>query len=411
MATVLAFTSPALGHLFPMTPLLLELHARGHRVHLRTLGSQVGAMRALGLEASALDPRALEIVHPDWEAKDPVGALKLAVRTFTQRADVDAPDFQSALDEVAPDLVIVDITAWGALAVAERWGGPWVTHSPFTPPITSKGTPPFGPGLRPIPGPIGRLRDALVRPLVMGAAERTLRPGINAVRERIGVPPVHGADDFFRRCDLMLVTTSEPFEYAHPDWAPQVQMIGANAWEPPQALPAWLDEITDPIVLVTTSSEFQDDGLLVRTALEALRDEPVHVVATMPAGVDATIKVPANATLVEFVPHGPVLDRAVVAVTHGGMGATQKALARGIPVCVVPFGRDQLEVARRAEVSGSGTRLPAKKLNAERLRAKVKEAMTLTSGAQRVKAGYAVAGGAPAGADAVEGLLKKGAPA
>jgi UDP:flavonoid glycosyltransferase YjiC (YdhE family) len=49
-----------------------------------------------------------------------------------------------------------------------------------------------------------------------------------------------------------------------------------------------------------------------------------------------------------------VLDRAACAVTHGGMGATQKALAHGVPVCVVPFGRDQLEVARRVRTAGAG---------------------------------------------------------
>jgi hypothetical protein len=36
------------------------------------------------------------------------------------------------------------------------------------------------------------------------------------------------------------------------------------------------------------------------------------------------------------------------------MGATQKALAHGVPVCAVPFGRDQLEVARRVEVAAAG---------------------------------------------------------
>jgi UDP:flavonoid glycosyltransferase YjiC (YdhE family) len=57
----------------------------------------------------------------------------------------------------------------------------------------------------------------------------------------------------------------------------------------------------------------------------------------------------------------------VGAVTHGGMGATQKALAPGVPVCVVPFGRDQPEVARRVEVAGAATRLPANSLTTERL--------------------------------------------
>ena len=90
------------------------------------------------------------------------------------------------------------------------------------------------------------------------------------------------------------------------------------------------------------------------------------------------------------------------AVTHGGMGATQKALARGVPVCVVPFGRDQFEVARRAEVARCGTRLPAKKLSQQRLRAKVREAMTMTDGAKRVAAGFAATGGVARGADLFE---------
>ena len=121
--------------------------------------------------------------------------------------------------------------------------------------------------------------------------------------------------------------------------------------------------IDRPIVLVTTSSEKQADTSLVVTALAALADEPVHVVATMPAGQPDDVVAPPNATVRRFVPHGAVLDRAVCAVTHGGMGATQKALARGVPVCVVPFGRDQLEVARRVEVARCGTRLPARRLS------------------------------------------------
>jgi hypothetical protein len=92
------------------------------------------------------------------------------------------------------------------------------------------------------------------------------------------------------------------------------------------------------------------------------------------------------------------------------MGATQKALARGIPVCVVPFGRDQLEVARRVQVAGAGTRLPASRLRPDRLRTKVREAMTRTEGARRVATGFAAAGGATTAADAVENRLLSARP-
>jgi len=411
MAKILAYTSPALGHLFPMTPLLLELRSRGHDVHVRTLGSQVDQARSLGLAASAIDERIADVIHPDWEASNPKQALKVAVRTFGERAAYDGPDLRAAIASVRPDLLVVDINSWGALNAAEASGLPWVNFSPFTPPLDSRGTPPFGPGLKPLPGIRGRLRDGVVRPLVLGAAERVMRPTMDRLRADVGLPPVRTADEFFRKAPLLLITTAEPFEYHHPDWGDDVVLIGASAWEPPHEPPAWLSEIEGPLVLVTTSSEFQDDGVLVRTTLEALADEPVTVVATMPAGVDRELVVPANARVEQFVPHGPLLDRAAVAITHGGMGATQKALSRGVPVCVVPFGRDQMEVAMRVQVSGSGTRLPVKQLTPKRLRARVQEAMQCTEGARRVAQGYAASGGVSAGADAIERrLLRLPAP-
>jgi UDP:flavonoid glycosyltransferase YjiC (YdhE family) len=87
------------------------------------------------------------------------------------------------------------------------------------------------------------------------------------------------------------------------------------------------------------------------------------------------------------------------------MGTTQKALARGVPVCAVPHGRDQYEVARRVEVSRSGTRLPAKKLTPTRLKSKVLQAMSMTAGAHRVAVGFQATGGAPHGADVIERRL------
>jgi MGT family glycosyltransferase len=183
-------------------------------------------------------------------------------------------------------------------------------------------------------------------------------------------------------------------------------MIGPCVLDPPASqTPDWLTAIDRPIVLVTTSSEKQADTALVEAAIAALADEPVHVVATMPAGRPAILPTASNVTVCEFVPHNLVLERAVCAVTHGGMGATQKALSFGVPVCVVPFGRDQLEVARRVEVAGCGTRLPAGNLSPGRLREKVRQAMTMSAGARRVAAGFRDTGGPRRGADLIEAQL------
>ena len=136
--------------------------------------------------------------------------------------------------------------------------------------------------------------------------------------------------------------------------------------------------------------------------MAALADEPVHVVATLPAGQPDGLTTPPNATCAGSSPTASCWTEQSVAVTHGGMGATQKALARGVPVCVVPYGRDQFEVARRVEVARCGTRLPAKKLSPTRLRTSVREAMTMTDGAQRVAEGFRATGGSARGADLFE---------
>ena len=92
MARVLAYTSPARGHLYPVVPILDELRARGHEIALRTLASQVEFMRSRGFDAAPIDP-AIERIEPDdYRARTPLGAQKRAVRMFCQRAERDAPD-------------------------------------------------------------------------------------------------------------------------------------------------------------------------------------------------------------------------------------------------------------------------------------------------------------------------------
>jgi MGT family glycosyltransferase len=407
MARILAYTSPARGHLFPVTPIALELRRRGHEVGVRTLASQVETMRGLGFEAEPIDPAIEAIEHDDYLARTPIGAIKRSLRTFCQRAVHEVPDLRRAIERRRPDALLVDVNSFGAQAAAEAWGGPWAVWCPYPLPLPSRDAPPFGPGLRPARGAPGRLRDAVLRPLVSAPSERILLAGVNEVRARLGLGPLPGAAAIITAPPLLLYLTAEPFEYPRSDWPETVRMVGPCDWDPPAEPPAWLEDEENPIVLVTTSSEFQDDGRLARCAFEALANDPLHVVVTAPSlDLDET-EVPANGRVLSFAPHSPLLARAACAITHGGMGATQKALSHGVPVCAVPFGRDQLEVARRVELAGAGTRLPAPRLDPRRLRAKVHEAIGRRDGARLVAQGYRAAGGAAAAADAFERLLRR----
>ena len=407
MARVLAYTSPARGHLYPLVPILDELASRGHDIAIRTLASQVALMQDRGFAAAPIATRVEALVHDDYEARTPQGSLRRGVAKFAARAEHEVADLRAAIAAAHPDVVLVDAMSWGASAAAAAWEGPWAQWFPYPLPVPSRDVPPFGPGLRPAAGPLGRLRDRALRPLVLSSMAKVFLPPVNAARDAVGELPLASITEMFTAAPLLLYMTAEPFEYPRSDWPASVRMVGPCCWDPPADPPSWLAGIDRPIVLVSTSSEFQDDGRLVTTALEALADEDMHVVATIPAADIPRTKVPANAHVEQFVPHAPILSRAACAVTHGGAGVTQKALAARVPVCVVPFGRDQLEVARRVEVAQAGTRLPARRLNPDRLRAKIREAMTKHAGADRVADGFAATGGPTAAAHAIEGLLSE----
>jgi len=86
------------------------------------------------------------------------------------------------------------------------------------------------------------------------------------------------------------------------------------------------------------------------------------------------------------------------------MGITQKALALGVPVCVVPWGRDQLEVAAHVVEAGAGTRVSRRRLSAARLAAAVERARACRPGAGRVRAGFEATGGSATAATALESI-------
>jgi MGT family glycosyltransferase len=389
---------------------LVELRRRGHEVALRTLAAEVERVRALGFDAAPIAPEIEALEMNDWRARSQRGKMERGTRVFSARAQHDAPDLLRAIEAERPDALLVDVLSLGALSAAESWGGPWASFSPLPIPLASRAGPPMGPGLKPASGPIGRSRDRVLQTIFRAGFDRLALSGLNRLRVDLGLAPFAHTEDLFLAPPLLLYMTAEPFEYPRHDWPERIVMVGPCAWEPPGEIPAALAQIEAPLVLVSTSTEFQNDERLVDVAIEALAGEPVHVVATVPSALAEPMARAPNATVLGFAPHTPVLERAACAITHGGMGATQKALAHGVPVCAVPFGRDQAEVARRVEVAGAGTRLPASRLRPERLRAKVQEAIAKRAGAGRIAAAFEAGGGATAAADAIESMLSGRGP-
>src|SRR4051812_39899825 len=196
MATILAYTSPALGHVLPISAFLSELSSRGHSIHLRTFSAGVETGRRLGFATDAIDSRIEAIEHDDWKASNPGDGLKRAFAVFARRAPLEVDDLTDAIARVAPDALLIDVLCWGALSTAEASGIPWACFSPFTPLLRADGVPPFGPGLTPIPNLFGRVRDAVVRKVVSGPVNSGL-PSLNDIREKLHLHQVGSMDEFW----------------------------------------------------------------------------------------------------------------------------------------------------------------------------------------------------------------------
>jgi MGT family glycosyltransferase len=386
MARYLAYTSPARGHLYPIVPTLLELAARGHEVHVRTLASEVPALTAVGLEADAIAEAIEAAPLDDWQASTPEEGLARVLAVFTMRSTHEVLDLQQAIATTDPDALLVDVTTVGAAAVAEASRLPWATSIPLFQHFS------FGPD---------PASDLTLVPFAIDPAGIQV---LNRSRRQLGLAPLAGPAEVWR-APLHLYYTAEPFETAQLDRPASFRLVGPGVWEPPAEPPAWLADLQEPIVLVSASSERQGDDALVRTALAAMATDDVRVVVSTAAHDPGRFDPPANARVARWLPHGPILRAAACVVCHGGMGITQKALAAGVPVCIVPFGRDQFEVAKHVTAAGAGTAVMPDQRTPAALRSAIREAMTMRAGAQRVAAGFARAGGASAAADALETLV------
>jgi MGT family glycosyltransferase len=404
-ATVLAYVDAVPGRLYPLVPTLLELARRGHHVAVRCGADDVERLRSLDLDARPLR-REIERFEPDdWKARTRFGALSSGLAQFGERAPFQRTDLQQAIEAERPDVLLVDEGAWGAAAAAERSGLPWAFSIVSPVPLPSRDAPPFGLGLAPRRDRVGRGRDRLLKPLTLGTLERVIAKHVNPLRVELGLPAVRTIGDVYLAASVVLAYTAEPFEYPRSDWPAKLRLVGPGLWEPPAEPPAWLDGLEQPLVLVTCSTLFQNDRRLAEVACEALAGAPFEIVVTT-ADVDpAGLPRAANVRVERFLPHAPVLERAACVVCHAGMGITQKALAHGVPVVAVPFGRDQPEVARRVEVARAGVRLPARELTPGHLREAVRQALGLRPGAERIAAAFAAAGGPAAAAAAIEELV------
>jgi MGT family glycosyltransferase len=355
------------GNVAPELAAARRLVERGHAVTVISDDSVGSEARSTGAESrrwvrapNRPDRRPENDPARDWECKYPWRLVDRLTKTLlVGPAGRYANDVSEAIAERRPAIVICSMFCLGGMVAAEAAGIPFVVLFPNIYLLPARGMPAFGIGLRPARGPLGRLRDRVLNGFIERQWDGKGLAELNALRARHGLAPLAHVLDQVRRAHRQLVMTSPALDF--PAMLPRgTQYVGpvlddpqwseTMPWEPPAG--------SNPLVLGAMSSTFQNQIGSLQRVIDAVGTLPVRALVTAGPALDvAALRPASNVTVIASAPHGQVLRHTAVAITHGGHGTVVKALAAGVPMVLLPHGRDQADTAVRVSARGAGIML------------------------------------------------------
>jgi MGT family glycosyltransferase len=390
MPKILIASCPPVGHISPLLNVARGLVTRGDHVTVLTSDRHAAKIRAIGAE-----PRPLPL-GADY---DDTTISELPGRAETSgipRINFDVehifvrplPHQFNALRELLADndydAILTDAFFLGTLPLllddtAVR--PPIVSYSTTPLFLTSRDTAPGGPGIAPMPGALGRLRNRLLTAVTQKVLLRPSHQAANRMLTALGLPPLPA---FILDCgvlaDRLIVPTIPEFEYQRSDLPAHVRFVGAVNPLPSDDFtpPVWWDVLGSgrPVVHVTQGTvDNADLDRLIGPTIEALADEDVILVVTTGGRPlsELRLPLPANTFVAEYLPHDVLLPLVDVMVTNGGYGAVQRALTTGVTLVVAGNTEDKPEVAARVAWSGVGVNLKTGTPSAAMVRTAVRE--------------------------------------
>ena len=372
MSSIIIATVPIHGHVTPLLTVARHFVQRGDRVRWLTGARFAEAVTDTGAEHVPLPADADFDDRQDWNSTFPARAGLTGTKAIAHDiehifvrpglAQHDAIMAELAAEPAAA--VLADPAFVGAAFLLGHEARPPVVMCGIAPlPITSRDTAPFGMGLTPLGGTLGRLRNKalsmMADRLVFPAAQRTATEGFARLHGR---PLPFAVLDWPRHADAIVQFTVPEFEYPRSDAPAGLHFVGpVSATGSTAPLPEWWPRLdgSRPVVHVTQGTlANRDYGQLIAPTLDALAGEDVLVtVATGGRPVSTLPPLPANAYAAEYLPYDDLLPKTAVYVTNGGYGGVQYALRYGIPIVAAGTQEDKPEVIARVAWSGAGRRI------------------------------------------------------
>lgn len=374
MPEILIASCPPVGHISPLLNVARGLVARGDRVTVLTSARHADRIRAVGAEPRPLplgadyDDSAFDEL-PGRAETSGIARINFDVENVFVRP---LPYQFSALQELLAgnryDAVLTDAFFLGVLPLLLNRNisrPPILAYSTMPLLLSSRDTAPGGPGITPMPGIVGRLRNRVLALVTQNILLRPSQRAADRMLDALGLPtlPVFVFDSAVL-ADRVISPTIPEFEYHRSDLPAHVRFVGAVHPLPSDNFlpPPWWDALYSgrPVVHVTQGTvDNADLTRLIEPTIKALAHEDVTVVATTGGRPVSQIRMPlpANTYVAEYLPHDVLLPVVDVMVTNGGYGAVQRALSSGVPLVVAGDTEDKPEVAARVEYFGAGVNL------------------------------------------------------
>jgi MGT family glycosyltransferase len=347
------------GNLNPILTAARRLRERGHRV--RILGEPDHREETAKAGFDTLSGRRPPPLKPPEPSDDPGMEIRFLFDSIMFGAAIDyAADTMDALRSESVDALVTNDFLAGPVIAAEAKGIPCALLAPHVSLRPLDGVPCGASGLTPSDTAEYKLEEQAARTRFMELVSSYL-PTLNRARAAFGLEPLNHIYDHYDRADRLLIGLSSAFDFPATRLPSNLRYIGPlldlPAWAHPWTAP-WSAGSVRPRVLVSLSTSFQNQAALLRRIVAALGTMDLDAVVTVgPAMEKENLQAPANVSIVHSAPHDTVMKAVSLVVTHGGHGTVARSLLHGVPLLVLPMGRDQGDNAARVVARGAGLRL------------------------------------------------------
>jgi UDP:flavonoid glycosyltransferase YjiC (YdhE family) len=347
------------GNLTPLLTAGRRLHEAGHsvrviadpakRTEIETAGFAFVAWRRapIGPEADPVDVQDSQ----DFYQRVIFGPILLY-----------AADIREEIERVPTDAVLAIAVLYGVALGAEAAGVGFAMLSPHISARPLTGLPPIGSGMKPPKTPEERAEvEAEVKRFADSLND--FLPDLNQARISLGLPIFDHIFDIYDRSGRMLLGVSQAFDFDADEVPDNVRYIGPLLDQPAWSQPwdsSWPTESCRPRALISFSTGAQKQADIVQRVVNAMGAVEIDAVVTTGPSLDVkAVKPPRNVRVFSGAPHDVVMKEVSLMVAHGGHGTVNRALVHGLPLLIMPDGRDQNDNALRVEARGAGLVLPS----------------------------------------------------